>query len=659
MMACKYVSAQNVSFTTSANMAKMGSKDDVQVTYTVRGAQSLQSINPSNTGDFVITNGPFQVITPGSISFVYIMHPKHTGKCTILPGVARDAQGHAYQSNPLTIEVVSGSLAATRPHRMGGNPYDDDLFGNGGGDPRVAMMQQMAQAQQQMMQMQMQMQRMQQQRMQQIMRQQQAQQHQQQQASVPMDEKELGKYLFIKVSVDKEKVHVGEQVTASYKLYSRIPMQVGISKLPSLNGFWTQDFERPKEMKPVEEIVDGKKYQVFLLKKSALFPQQTGTLELDPAEAQGVARILQQVRQRYADDPALAGMFGGSLMMNDPFFNNSFFDAVEYKDVQVHLKSTPVNITVTPLPDKDKPASFGGAVGDFTVNSSVNNSSLSTDDVATYTININGSGNLKLIETPKLNLPNGLETFDPQIVDTITGRTNTISGSKIITYSITPHTPGDYVIPAIPFSYYNPATGKYVSVEIPAAKLHVIAGKHYNADVAKTGNLTDIHNIATTPLNSLVLNAQPLLFTGTYWSLYVLPLFLFIGIVAWKRREEELSKDVVKLRNKRANKIALKRLTTAKALLQQNSEKPFYEEISKAIWLYLSDKLNIPLSALSRESARATLTSRNVPEALQVRMEKVLDECETSLYAPIGGAKQMNHIYSETVDIISELEDNI
>jgi hypothetical protein len=542
---------------------------------------------------------------------------------------------------------------------MGGNPYDDDLFGNGGGDPRVAMMQQMAQAQQQMMQMQMQMQRMQQQRMQQIMRQQQAQQHQQQQASVPMDEKELGKYLFIKVSVDKEKVHVGEQVTASYKLYSRIPMQVGISKLPSLNGFWTQDFERPKEMKPVEEIVDGKKYQVFLLKKSALFPQQTGTLELDPAEAQGVARILQQVRQRYADDPALAGMFGGSLMMNDPFFNNSFFDAVEYKDVQVHLKSTPVNITVTPLPDKDKPASFGGAVGDFTVNSSVNNSSLSTDDVATYTININGSGNLKLIETPKLNLPNGLETFDPQIVDTITGRTNTISGSKIITYSITPHTPGDYVIPAIPFSYYNPATGKYVSVEIPAAKLHVIAGKHYNADVAKTGNLTDIHNIATTPLNSLVLNAQPLLFTGTYWSLYVLPLFLFIGIVAWKRREEELSKDVVKLRNKRANKIALKRLTTAKALLQQNSEKPFYEEISKAIWLYLSDKLNIPLSALSRESARATLTSRNVPEALQVRMEKVLDECETSLYAPIGGAKQMNHIYSETVDIISELEDNI
>ncbi len=649
--ACGYMSiAQNVSFTAQATTAKIGVKDQVQLTYTIQNVQDLRALGGpegDNFKDFEITGGPFQsqstqmyvangrMVQTSSYSITFVLRPKRTGNLTIPPGVAKDAAGHNYQSNSVSIQVVNGSLANAQP-RGNQNPFDDPFD-----DPFAAMQQR---------------------RMQQQQRQQQLQQ---QQKPVNMDD--INKDLFIRVVVDKSKVHVGEQITASYKLYARIPMQMGISKLPSLNGFWTQDFEMPKgNVKPIEEVVNGKKYQVFVLKKSALFPQQTGTLELDPAEAQGVARIIQQVQQRnpfadFFDDPAMQKAMG-SMMMNDPFFNNAFFNQMAYRDVQVHLKSTPVKITVTALPDKGKPADFGDAVGDFNIANKIDKKELTTDDVANLTITITGSGNLKLIEAPKLNLPNGLESFDPAIIDTITGRSTTISGSKIITYAITPHTPGDYQIPAIPFSYFNPQTGAYVSLSTQPITLHVKPGKHYNPNVPSASNniaLKDIHNIETKSLKALTFNGKPLLYTPVYWSMYGLPLLAFVGMLFWKRREEKLSKDIIGLRSKRANKVALKRLVTAQKLLQQNSEKPFYEEVSKAIWLYLSDKLAIPLSSLSRESATDALAMRKVSEELQVRLNKVVSECETALYAPTMGVKQMHTTYKDAVKILSDLEEAV
>lgn len=652
LLVCTYfVQAQNgVSFTASPSANKMGIKDQIQLTYTIVGAQNLRALNPEggNFKDFDLVGGPYQsnsstvsivngqATSSESISLSYVIRPKHTGTLTIPAGVARDAAGHTYQSNSVQIQVVPGSLAnAQRQQRMADDPMDD---------PFAAMQRQMQQQMQRMRQMQ--------------------GMQQQQQAAVPVNSKDIDKDLFIKVTVDKNKVHVGEQITTSYKLYARIPMQIGISKLPSLNGFWTQDFDIPKgAIKPTEEVVNGKKYQVFLLKKSALFPQQTGTLELDPAEAQGVARIIQQVRQRNPfgdmfDDPAFQRAFG-SLMMNDPVFNNGFFNTMAYKDVQVHLKSTPEKITVLPLPEKDKPADFGGAVGNFNITASIDKKDFTSDDVATLTVTISGAGNLKLIEAPKLKLPNGLESYDPIVRDTITGRSTTISGSKILTYAITPQTPGDYEIPAIPFSYFNPQTGSYISLSTQPIKVHIKQGKNYKPNANNYAALKDIHDIDSKPLpNKLSFSSKPLLFKVTYWSMYGLPLLAFMGMMVWKRRDEELSKDMVLLRNKRANKIALKRLVTAKSLLQQNSEKPFYEEISKAIWLYLSDKLNIPISSLSRESAAVALQGRKIPATLLQKIENVMTDCETALYAN-GGRQQMNRTYNDAVEVISELEETL
>ena len=635
---CCHAWGQNVVFTAQADVNKIGIKDYVQVHYVIRDAQNLQTVVPPSGPDFNIVQGPFEsqstqvqfvgnkAVTTQSLSLTYVIQPKHEGNITMPPAIAKDAAGHTYQSNTVTLQVVPGSVMQQQRQQQRNDPF-------GGDDDVMAMIQR------------------QQQMMQQMMQGGNAAQQRQQQPDPPVNDEELKKDLFIKVSIDKSKVHVGEQITASYKLYSCTPMQVGLAKLPSLNGFWTQDFDIPKQAKPTEEVINGKKYQVFLLKKSALFPQQTGTLELDPVEAKGVAWILQNVKRRVSD------VFGGSLMINDPRFNNQYFRMQATREVKVDLESTPVKITVTGLPDKNKPADYGGAVGHFAISSKIDKQELTTDDVATLTVNITGSGNLKLIEAPKLNLPNGLNSYDPQITDTITGRTTTISGTKMISYVISPHTPGDYEIPATSFTYFDPESEKYITEHTEAIKLHVTPGKHFTPDQAGNGlAIKDIHDIVKLPLNNITLKNKPLPFRPVYWSMYAFPLLAFIGMVVWKKRDEELSKDTTLLKKKRANKIALQRLNTAKKLLDQQNKVPFYEEVSKAIWLYLSDKLSIPLSSLSKDTAAEAMNLRKVPDTLQKSLENVMWECETSLYAS-GGSKQMVHTYDEAIKVISDLED--
>lgn len=635
LLCAVYAHAQDVVFSAGASAPKIGIQDQVQVQYVLKNAQNVQRLDPPAelTDNFDITGGPYQrqstnmSIVNGkmsqsqSLTMTYTIKPKKKGKFTIPPGIAEDGNGDVYKSNSIKIEVVDGSLAEQyRQQAAARDPFE-----------RL---------------------RQQRQRQMQAMQQRRQQQYQQQQQQLDDTKVDLDKDLFIKVVVDKSKVYVGEQITASYKLYARLPMNVSISKLPSLNGFWTQDFEMPNNrMKPVEEIIDGQRYQVFTLKKSALFPQQTGTLELDPAEAEGMARITSKTKQR---DPFFDDPFFNSFFMDDPLVDQ-FFSRNAYRDVKVNLKSKPVKIEVMALPEEGKPEHFGAAVGNFDVSAEIDKTEFTTDDVTNLKLTINGSGNLKLIEAPTLDLPNGLMAYDPVIQDTITGRSTTIKGKKVITYSITPQRPGEYEIPAIPFTYFNTQTKEYITKHTEPFKLVVEPGKSY-ADMPKHVNITDIHSIQTAPLSKLNSGNKPIIHSVGYWSLYALPLFAFIGIVVWKRREDELSKDTTLLRNKRANKVALKRLTTAKKLLQQNDRTPFYEEISKAIWLYLSDKLSIPLSSLSKENVWDALQNRDISKEMQHEVEQVMNECETALYSGTSGSQQMNQTYTEAVNVISKLE---
>jgi hypothetical protein len=619
--------AQNVVFSANANAGKIGVADQLTVTYTIQDVEGLQSITPSFK-DFKVLGGPFQsqssnmqvvngrMTQSSSVSLTFVLQPRHTGRLTIPAAVAKDAGGHSYESNALDVEVVPGSLAASQPAQQSGGGFWDDPFA--AADPFANMRGRRQQAPQQSV-----------------------------QQAPKLD---LGKDLFIRVDVDKRKVRIGEQVTAYYKLYTRVPMQVAISKLPSLNGFWTQDFDLPKQPKPVEEIVDGKRYQMFVLKKSALFPQQEGKLMLDPAEAEGSARVVMQSQRRNPfDDPFFKQAFGGSLMLNDPFFSDPFAD-MAYRDVPVHLKSTPVTIEVSALPAKGKPEGFTGAVGSFSMSSKLSHAQLSTDDVATLTLTISGSGNLKLFDAPRPTLPNGLDLYEPNIFDTITSRSTTIAGDKIITYTIAPRKSGDYTIPPVTFSWFDPKTNSYKSAATPSYSLHVTPGK---GTIAGTGGRPAAGDIEDGPSARAV---HPLVLSPIYWSLYSLPLLAFAGLMFYRRRQDLLAAHADEYRTRRAGNTAQKRLAVAGSMLQKGNEKGFYDELSKAIWLYLSDKLGIPISSLGKTTAVQALAQRGVPEVVRTQVEQLINECELALYAPVGGSQQMQQSFSEAASAINSLE---
>lgn len=630
--------AQEMVFSAQANVQKTGIKDQFQVTYVLTNAQGASDFRPPTFPGCSIAGGPYQsnssstTIINGqmkqsaSVNITYVLVANKTGVITIPPAKV-SYNGKDITSNTVSIQVVPGSLAQQRQQRM--NPYGED-------DDPFAMRQF-----QQMLQQQMQQQR---------ARRQQAMQQQNSNLE-EMSEKNIGKNIFIKVEVDKTNPYVGEQITASYKLYTRLAMSVNLTQLPSLNGFWSQDFQIPNPPKPREEIVNGQRYQVFLLKKSALFPQQDGTLELDAAKAEGMVRVIQQVKGRnpFADDQAF-----GSFFMDDPFFNDDMFSGYNYKDVAVKLSSQPVKINVRPLPPANQPPSFTGAVGNFTVKATLDKNSLSTDDAATLTFTVSGSGNLKLIGNPKIGFPAELGVYDPQITDTITGRNPAITGSKIFAYSMNPQTPGDYVIPSIPFSYYDPASGGYKTINTQPLSIHVTKGKHYTAAVADKRLPGDIHDIDK---NSLALNSgAPLVRRTWYWMLYLLGFAGLILMLVRRKRQDVYAGNQALFRNKKANKVAWKRLATARRLLPQQQHKEFYEEVSKAIWLYLSDKLVIPLSHLSKDNVALELEHKQVPVAQIDRVKRLVLECEMALYSPSGGQQQRQHTLDEAAGLIGELE---
>lgn len=630
------VQAQEMVFSAQANVQKVGTKDQFEVTYVLTNAQGAAEFRPPAFTGFTVVGGPYQsnstnaTIINGqlrqtnSVLLTYVLVANKTGVLTIPPAKV-SFNGRDVSSNSVTIQVVSGSVMQQRAQQRNVDPfYDDDPFG-------------MRQFQRQLQQ--------------QRARQQQAMRQQSNQLEA-MGEKNIGKNIFIKVEVDKTNPHVGEQITASYKLYTRLAMSVNLTQLPSLNGFWSQDFQIPNPPKPREEIVNGQRYQVFLLKKSALFPQQDGTLELDAAKAEGVVRVIQQVKGRnpFADDP----MFG-SFFMDDPFFNDDMFSGYNYKDVPVKLSSQPVKINVRPLPPDNQPVSFTGAVGNFTVKAELDKNSLSTDDAATLTFTISGSGNLKLIGNPKITFPAELGVYDPQITDTITGRNPAITGSKIFAYNMNPQTPGDYVIPSIPFSYYDPASGSYKTLSTPPLKIHVTKGKHYTGNPAGSKKLPgDIHDIGRENLS--LKSSQPVVKQPWYWMLYLIGTGTLVAFLIRRRKQEEYEGNQALFKNKKANKIAWKRLATARRLLPQQQHKEFYEEISKAIWLYLSDKLGIPLAHLSKDNVEMELSSKQVPIAQIDRVKRLVLECEMALYSPSGGQQQRQHTLDEAAGTIGALE---
>jgi len=642
LLSVSILNAQEAVFITQPAAQKVGINDKFEVKFILKNINNAQRFTLSAMPDFQVIDGPSRSnntsIINGEVSqsleLTYVLKAKRKGKLVIPGGIATLSGGKQIRSNTVAIEIVDGSVVNRRQQQIQQNDPFADLFEDEE-DPMIAMLKQ------------------QQQMMRQLQRQSQQNFPQStpspQQQPNPISKNDIDKNIFILAVPNKTSATLGEQITVSYKLYTRIPMDVRPTNRPSLIGFWSQDFNIPYPPQARREIYQGKEWDVLELKRTALFPTQTGTLELDPAAVEGNVKIPHARRneQQNSYGQTLEDMMD-ALMNDDPY---------EYETVPVKLKSQVVKINVTDIPAANKPTSFNGAIGQFTIESNVNKTDLTTDDNAMITLRVSGTGNLKMIGTPKINFPEELDAFDPKIEDTVTNTNDVIAGYKTFTYSFTPRSTGTIVIPSTEFSYYDPIIKEYKTLSTPSYTLHVKQGKEDKSTAHRLPK--DIHDINTSSKNIAKKYSSNLISNPIYWAGFGIPLLAYFSLVFFKRKEDQLQSNRVLFKNKRANKIALKRLITAETYLKQTAQSAFYEETSKAVWLYLSDKLNIPLANLSKVVASKKMLEKNVSSDLQIELFRITNECEMALYSPDSGTLKMHQTYSDAFKLIGKLENEL
>jgi hypothetical protein len=525
-----------------------------------------------------------------SITLSYIVSAKKEGKFTIGAASMNIGGGTTVQSAPIVIEVVKGSSTAQT---------------QGNGNAAAAQ-------------------------------------------NAPASTTEsVGDNLFVRTIVSKTKAYLGEQITVTHKVYTRYQLR-GFQdiKFPDYTGFWAQDVPGNQQIQVVNENLDGVTYQVGELKKTYLFPQRSGKLQIEPMTIECVVR--KQSNRRPRD--IFEQFFGGG-----------------YEDATYSVKSKPITIDVVPLPETNKPSDFSGAVGSYSFKAQLSKDKVKANDAINLTITLNGKGNIKLVDPLKINFPEDFEAYDPKTKENITSNANGVSGSKTFDYLIIPRHEGDYKIEPINFSYFDPEKKQYVVLPSPEFNIHVDKGSGGDAsasvfnprskeDVKILGN--DIRYIKT---NNIELKPNDNYFfgSGLFYLSLLSPILLFAGFIVVRRKNIEENKDVVAVKSRKATKMAKKRLVLAETHLKSNNKEPFYVEIFKALYGYISDKLNIPVADLSKDHIKEKLQQKNASEATIQQLITILDNCEYARYAPSTVSGDLNGIYNNTVELITKMESEI
>lgn len=459
------------------------------------------------------------------------------------------------------------------------------------------------------------------------------------------------KDVFLRAIADKKNPVQGEQVIVTYKIYTKVPIShIDINKLASFPGFWSQNLLKENEqLKQYTEYVNGEEYVVADVRKVALFPQKTGKLTIDPLEMECVAQVRQQTQKRYRD-PFFDSFF------NDPFFNR-------YQNVELNLRSNALTLDVKPLPSQNRPADFNGAVGNFSFNATIDKTKLKSNEALNLKINIAGTGNIELAEEPQISFPPDFEVYDPKVSLNLNTGNNGVSGQKTFEYLIIPRQPGDFRINPIRFSYFDLAKNAYTTLTSPEFKLEVERGSGEETQVTYSGtNQEDIKFIGTdiryirTDIPDFILTNTHFYRSTWFYILMASPLVLFILFVLIWKNELKKRSNLALMRNRKATKVALKRLKNANILMRENKSDSFYIEISQALWGYLSDKFSIPLAELSSDTAMQYLKQEEIHEDAAVNFINVAGETEFARFAPGEDGNSMQDIYNRALNAITRLE---
>lgn len=574
-------------FVASASKTKVAVGEQFEVTFTFTGSGS--SFRPPSFADFNVYFGPSQ---SSSVQIINGNMSQSIGFSYVMAGKREGkftigpasiiSNGNKIESNSLTIEVIKGASSAQ---------------GQGGDAGGISA-------------------------------------------------KDIENNLFVKTNLSSKKVYLGEQITVTHKIYTRLNLK-GLQdvKFPEYNGFYSQDYSKQGQVTLESENIDGIIFNVAELKKVFLFPQRTGKIELEPIEVECIVREQASRRPQSVFD--------------------QLFGMGTYEDKLYKVKSKPLTIEVLPLPEKDKPENFSGAVGEFNFKAQIDKEKLKANEAANIKITVTGKGNLKLLESPSITFPEDIETYDPKIKEDIVVTSYGASGTKTFEYLIIPRHQGEYKIENINFNYFNPEKKSYITLPPVEFTLQVEKGEEsagsavtsaIKNDVKQLGD--DIRYIKTSGVE-LKSKGEHFFDSGLFAAGICVPILSFIGFLVLRRKHIEANKDIAGVKSRQANKMARKRLVAAEKYLKKNEKENFYNELYVALYGYLSDRLNIPVADLSKENITANLSKRNVDEVTIANLNETLQNCEFAKYAPAAVSSNLQQVYNNTVNVITKLEANL
>ena len=455
------------------------------------------------------------------------------------------------------------------------------------------------------------------------------------------------KQIFVRQSISKTNIYEQEAVLVSYKLYSRVDIaQIGNAKFPEFKDFYVQEINldpnRPWQM----EHYDGLNYNTIVLKQYLLFPQRTGEIKLDATAVEAVVRIPNNTRS------------------NNPFAD--FFNT--YQEVKKELKVPATKLKVKALP-KGAPAGFSGAVGQFQLRSEISTPKANVNDAITLKLHLSGKGNLKLAKVPQVVFPADFDTYDPKNDNNIKVGVAGVSGSKTVEYVAIPRFGGTFTIPAAKFVYFDPIDEKYKTLTTQSYNL-TITGSAADATVSavvpgvhkeQIKNLgTDIRFIHHGDQVSMASSTHSFYGTALFYLSYLVPLLLFVIMLILLQKQAKENANLVKVKNKRANKLARKRLKNAAICMKKGDKNKFYEAAVQALWGYTADKLNIPLANLTKDNVQEELLRHGASQELIDSFIATLSDCEFARYSPVvDDSLSMENCYNRAAELIGKLEERL
>lgn len=450
--------------------------------------------------------------------------------------------------------------------------------------------------------------------------------------------------ILLRLNLSRSTVYQGEPIRASLTLYTRANIvNFEDVKLPTFNGFWSQELSTDN-YQTQRATVDGKVYDSRIIKEYLLYPQKAGALTIEPTEMTAIAQVVMRNNRNF-----------------DPFFGTG----AEVYNVPRKLSTGAINVTIKALP-AGAPASFTGAVGDFSISATDPASDLKANSAATYTIKISGSGNLAFVEAPKLELPSSFELYNIRSTEAISSSAAGTSGYRQFEYPFIARAEGEYDIPAVKFSFFSPEKGSYVTLEAKPLHFNVQPDGSSSTTSIPTQLLPGVAKESVRQLGSdirfiklgepaLRSSALPLMFSTTYFAIVALILLLFVVSYFMIRRAIRNNHNVVLVRNRRANKVAVQRFRSAEKFMKSENRHSFFEEMLRALWGYMSDKLNIPVSNLTKEYIRQELQRKGVSAEQAQYFTDIISQCDEAQYSPAESV-QMEKVYAEGVKIISHIE---